>query len=129
MENSTIARVLRYHRKLNHYSVKDVSKQLSEGGYTAAEKTIYGWESGQSLPSADIMMYLCGMYGISDILGEFGYRERWDADTETTVTIEVSRLEEELLRQFRSQPSMRPAILRLLQMDSFEPHTQETSEQ
>lgn len=118
MENSTIARVLKYHRKLNHYSVKDVAKQLSEGGYTAAEKTIYGWESGQSLPSADIMMYLCGIYGISDILGEFGYRERWNVDTENTVTIEVSRLEEELLRQFRRHPSMQPAVLRLLQMDS-----------
>lgn len=129
MQSSTIARVLKYHRKLNHYSVKDVARQLADGGYSTAEKTIYGWEEGLSQPSADILMFLCGIYGISDILGEFGYRKRWDADTENTVTIEVSRLEEELVHQFRSQPSMQPAVLRLLQMDSFDQGTSNTSKQ
>lgn len=117
MQNPNISRVLKYYRKLNHYSVKDVSKQLSEGGYTAAEKTIYGWESGQTQPSADILMFLCDMYGISDILGEFGYRKRWNTDDEDTVAIEVSNREAELVRQFRSHLDMQPAVLRLLQMD------------
>lgn len=124
MQNPTIARVLKYYRKLNHYSVKEVAKQLSEGGYSTAEKTIYGWEEGLSLPNADILMYLCGIYGISDILGEFGYRKRLNTDTTVPVTVEVSSLEEELLHQFRSQPDMQPAVLRLLQIDQPELKTE-----
>ncbi len=125
MQNPTIARVLKYYRKLNHYSVKDVARQLSEGGYSTAEKTIYGWEEGMSMPSADILMYLCGIYGISDILGEFGYRKRRNADTEHTITMKVSCLEENLLHQFRSQPDMQPAVLRLLQIESPDQDLQE----
>ena len=117
MQNPNISRVLKYYRKLNHYSVKDVSDQLSNGGYTAAEKTIYGWEFGQAQPTADMLMYLCKLYGISDILGEFGYRQKWDVDSDSTITIEVTSKEETLIHQFRSHPDMQPAVLRLLDME------------
>lgn len=117
MQNPNISRVLKYYRKLNHYSVKDVSDQLSNDGYAAAEKTIYGWESGQAQPTADMLMYLCKLYGISDILGEFGYRQKWNADTESLITLNVTPKEELLLRQFRNHPEMQPAILRLLDME------------
>lgn len=116
MQNSNIARVLKFHRKLNHYSVREVSEQLTQGGYPAAEKTVYGWESGQAQPSADILMYLCKMYRISDILGEFGYQQKWSAEAETSVQMEVSPLEEELIRQFRAHEDMQSAVMRLLEM-------------
>ena len=57
--NQSIAKVLKEYRKKNHYSVKDVSLMLHERSIQVAPKTIYGWESGQSQPSADLLLTLC----------------------------------------------------------------------
>ena len=55
----------------NNYSVKDVSILLEEHHIKAAPKTIYGWESGQSQPSADVLLTLCEIYNIENILSTF----------------------------------------------------------
>lgn len=47
MRNQNIAKVLKEYRKRNHLSVNDVSILLEDRSFTAAPKTIYGWESGQ----------------------------------------------------------------------------------
>ena len=52
MRNQNIAKVLKEYRKRNHLSVNDVSILLEDRSFTAAPKTIYGWESGQANPSA-----------------------------------------------------------------------------
>ena len=59
MRNQNIAKVLKEYRKRNHLSVNDVSILLEDRSFTAAPKTIYGWESGQANPSADILLTLC----------------------------------------------------------------------
>lgn len=62
MRNQNIAKVLKEYRKRNHLSVNDVSILLEDRSFTAAPKTIYGWESGQANPSADILLTLCDLY-------------------------------------------------------------------
>ena len=47
MRNQNIAKVLKEYRKRNHLSVNDVSILLEDRSFTAAPKTIYGWESGR----------------------------------------------------------------------------------
>ncbi len=76
MRNQNIAKVLKAYRKQNHLTVNDVSILLEERSFTAAPKTIYGWESGQANPSADILLTLCDLYNITDILEAFGYENK-----------------------------------------------------
>lgn len=62
---SATSLILKQKRKENGWSVKEVSEKLKDCGITAAEKTIYGWESGQRQPDADTFMVLCQLYGIT----------------------------------------------------------------
>lgn len=39
--------------------MRDVSGILKEKSLNVAEKTIYGWESGQTQPNADTLLMLC----------------------------------------------------------------------
>ena len=54
-------------------SVKEISDLLISKGFKASEKTIYSWESGNSQPTPDALLIMCKAYGISDVLGTFGY--------------------------------------------------------
>ncbi len=109
MNKNTISTILKYHRKLNELSVKDVSQYLKHQGKTAAPKTIYGWESGQTQPSADTLMYLCRLYQIDDILGTFGYIQSSDEKP-----LHLSPHERELIRAYREQTDMQPSVDKLL---------------
>lgn len=55
MKNPVIAKMLKYYRKSNNLSVDDIAAYLDECGISVANKTIYGWESGQTQPDADII--------------------------------------------------------------------------
>ena len=48
MKNPVIAKMLKYYRKSNNLSVDDIAAYLDECGISVANKTIYGWESGQT---------------------------------------------------------------------------------
>lgn len=56
-------------------SVKEISDFLVSKGFKASEKTIYSWESGNSQPSPDALLIMCKSYGITDVLGTFGYSD------------------------------------------------------
>ena len=84
-----IAKVLKEYRKKNNYSVEDVSMLLKEREIKAAPKTIYGWESGQSQPSADTLLTLCELYSVKNILNVFGYNG--DDDFQLTSQDEKSK--------------------------------------
>ena len=71
MRNQNIAKVLKEYRKRNHLSVNDVSILLEDRSFTAAPKTIYGWESGQANPSADILLTLCDLYSVCSLSNLF----------------------------------------------------------
>lgn len=102
-----IAKVLKEYRKRNNYSVKDVSILLEERDIKAAIKTIYGWESGQSQPSADILLTLCEIYNIENILSAFGYSDKVD--------FQISSQERALVKSYRAHPELQSAVNILLQ--------------
>ena len=49
MKNEMIAKVLKELRKQNSLTVHDVVLKLSDKSINVADKTLYGWESGDSL--------------------------------------------------------------------------------
>ena len=104
MKNPVIAKMLKYYRKANNLSVDDIAAYLDECGISVANKTIYGWESGQTQPDADILLYLCKYYRITDILGTFGYSKKKKPET-----ITYSLKERDLVDAYRKNINMQAA--------------------
>lgn len=107
MKNPKIAEILKQCRKMNHLTVMEVSERLKEYGIFAAPKTIYGWESGQTQPTANTLLVLCSMYHIDDVLNTFGYKKE-------AGVLMLSSEEKELIRAYRSVPDMHQAVKKLL---------------
>ena len=108
MKNEKIAKVLKESRKRNRLSVGDVVTRLANHSCKVAEKTVYGWESGQAQPDADTLLLLCEIYRINDILGAFGYTE--------DEPLHITAFEQDLIIRPRAHPEMRPAVKKLLDM-------------
>ena len=106
MRNQNIAKVLKEYRKQNHYSVEDVVFKLEEQNLPFATKTIYGWESGQANPSADILLTLCDLYNITYILEAFGY--------DSNENFHVTPSERTIIEAYRAHPEMHEAVSVLL---------------
>lgn len=106
MGNEIIAKVLKEYRKKNHLSVTDVALRLQEQNFDVATKTIYGWESGQARPNADMLLTLCELYNITDILSAFGYREQ--------ETFHITATEQRLIESYRAHPELQEAVNILL---------------
>ena len=64
--NHTIASTLKQLRKASRLSVKQAACQLKHYGIDIASKTLYGYESGLSMPNADVFVALCNIYHCSD---------------------------------------------------------------
>lgn len=111
MKNEKISHALKLYRKQNNLTVTQVSEMLSSQNITVAEKTIYGWESGQAQPDADTLLRLCKIYHIDDVLSTFGYEQ------EQATLIQPTLFELELIRQYRAHPQHQSAILKLLDME------------
>lgn len=111
MKNPNIAKTLRHYRKSNHLSVTEVAEKLEEiSPISVAPKTIYGWESGQTQPDADMLLRLCQIYNINDILKAFGYLPENDSFL-------LTRTEKDLLLRYREKPELHNAIHLLLGME------------
>lgn len=67
-----ISSALKQLRKTSGYSAKDVTSTLSTYGIDISEKTLYGYESGISMPNADIFVVLCMIYKCDNPLDAFG---------------------------------------------------------
>ena len=109
MRNEYIPKVLKEYRKRNHLTVNDVSLMLHERSIEVAPKTIYGWESGQANPSADMLLTLCEMYNITDILAVFGYKE-------DESYFHVTASERALIESYRKHPELQKAVNKLLDL-------------
>lgn len=109
MKNERIAKVLREARKRNSLSVREVVRKLESKSLSVAEKTIYGWENGQSQPNADTLLVLCEIYNINDILGTFGYHDN--------PALEISHFEKSVVLNLRKHPDMVAAVKKLLEME------------
>lgn len=110
MQNEYIPQILKEYRKKNNLTVNDVSLLLLERSIKVAPKTIYGWESGQANPSADMLLTLCEMYNITDILTVFGYKKE-DAP------FHVSPSERALIESYRRHPDLQKAVNKLLDLN------------
>ena len=77
MKNPKIAEKLKEYRKINHLSVDEVAAYLREKNIDVATKTIYGWENGQTQPSADNLMHLCRFYRSEERRVGKECRSRW----------------------------------------------------
>lgn len=106
MRNEYIPKVLKEYRKKNNYTVNDVALMLHERCMEVAPKTIYGWESGQANPSADMLLTLCEMYNITDILATFGYNGNEN--------FHVTPSERSVVEAYRSHPELQEAVEILL---------------
>jgi transcriptional regulator with XRE-family HTH domain len=81
-----IAKALKDTRKKSGLSAKEVTEKLNLKDVTVSPKTLYGWESGHSQPSADTLLLLCDIYGIDDIMSAFGYGKTQSRTTEARTT-------------------------------------------
>lgn len=106
MKNERIAEVLKRYRKKNNLTVHEVSMLLHDRCIKAADKTIYGWESGHTQPSADTLLVLCDIYHIDNILNTFGYTDY--------PSYYLSRHENVVIEQYRRHPEFHEAIDTLL---------------
>lgn len=106
VKNDLIPKVLKEYRKKNHYTVNDVALLLGERSIHVAPKTIYGWESGQSQPSADTLLTLCELYNVKNILNVFGYN--------TDDTFQLTSQERALIKSYRAHPELQEAVNILL---------------
>lgn len=112
MRNPNIARVLRYYRKLNHLSVKEVSNYLKSKNIKIEAKSIYGWEGGRTQPNADTFMTLCNYYHIDNILETFGYSIENNFD----IPLLLSGEERLVIEAYRQHPAMQDAVRKLLEI-------------
>ena len=102
MRNESISKALKEYRKRNQLTVNDVALLLHDRSLEVAPKTIYGWESGQAQPSADMLLTLCEMYNITNILGAFGYEGNED--------FHITPSERKLIESYRSHPDLQEAV-------------------
>lgn len=106
--NNLIPARLKSAREKEALTVEQVVTMLSSRGYSISAKTLYGYENGVSSPKISIFMALCEIYGISDLLGEFGYNQP------SPPTLRLSAHEHELILAYRSRPDMQSAVDTLL---------------
>ncbi len=107
MDKMQIAALLKDARVQNKMSVEEVAAALRSFGHEIMPKTIYNYETGNSMPQVPVFLALCRIYGIDDIF-----------DAKYHKKIEVSALEETLVNLFRSASSeLRSAAIRVLAVD------------
>jgi transcriptional regulator with XRE-family HTH domain len=113
MNNKNLGRALRYYRKANHYTVKQIADKMKKDyGVSLSPKTIYGWENNQNQPSADNLLILCKIYKITNILEALGY----EGAPEQAPLI-LSTEERELVLKYRSHKYFNSAIRKLLDIE------------
>lgn len=126
MEKKSIAGTLKAARAACGYSVEKVSKLLMENeNITVRPKTIYGYESGYSVPSVNVFLALCNIYGMSDILNEFGYSNQPGRTIPAQRTITLDKHEVEVISSYRKQPTaIQDAVDRVLNVPTREEELQ-----
>ncbi len=72
MTNQSISSLLKQLRKTSAFSANDVVNRLKEYDIDISAKTLYGYESGLSMPNADTFIALCKIYKCDNPLDIFG---------------------------------------------------------
>lgn len=71
-----IGKTLKQCRNDAGISVKEISDFLTSKGFKASESTIYSWENDNSQPTPGALLVMCKAYGVTDVLGTFGYSNK-----------------------------------------------------
>ncbi|MBR4702314.1 MAG: helix-turn-helix transcriptional regulator [Oscillospiraceae bacterium] len=71
--NPMIPSMLRKHRLDMKLTLEELSAKLSNRGIEVSAKTLNGYEKGVSYPNVNTFICLCDIFGIENILSEFGY--------------------------------------------------------
>ena len=109
-----MGRILKEYRIKNNLSRESVMNYLKEQGFqNIRPTTLYSWENGQSMPNVYTFLQLCRLYHIDDILRVF---ELHYIPLGNQLLQNLSGKERELLLAYRQQPSMHPAVDRLLNL-------------
>ncbi|MBO4998697.1 MAG: helix-turn-helix transcriptional regulator [Lachnospira sp.] len=109
-----MGKILKEYRLKNGLSHEMVMNYLSEHGFQSVRPTtLYSWENGQSMPNVYTFLQLCRLYHIEDILRTF---ELHYIPIGNEPFHNLSSKEKELLIAYRGQPSMHPAVDRLLNL-------------
>lgn len=66
-----IGETLAAFRKAAGYTQIDVAAELTKAGYPIQNKSIYAWEKNKSTPNPTQFLFLCKLYGITDIYSAF----------------------------------------------------------
>ena len=103
-----ISELLKEYRKLNNYTVKEVVAILRDRSNYVAEKTMYGWENGNSQPDIETLFMLCEIYKINDVLSAFGY--------DGGEPFYITERESEIIKQYRRYEAFQTAIDKLLDL-------------
>lgn len=126
MANNGIASTLKAARAACGYSVEKVTKLLKEyNNILVRPKTVYGYESGYSVPSVNVFLALCNIYGMRDILNEFGYSNQPERTIPAQRTIPLDRHEVEVISSYRKQTkAIQDAVDRVLSVPTREEELQ-----
>ncbi len=112
--DSTIASILKQLRKSAKLSVKQASDQLKQYGIDIASKTLYGYESGLSMPNADVFVALCNIYHCGEtgsILSSSSALSEHAAQNEFAQN-KITQDEITLLNDFKTLDSFGQALVR-----------------
>lgn len=66
-----IGDLLTIYRKKAGLTQIDVAEKLTKAGYPIQNKSIYAWEKNKSTPNPTQFLFLCELYGITDIYSTF----------------------------------------------------------
>ena len=102
MDQYQLAEQLKICRKAKNLTAQQVSSCLKEQGCYVEPRSIYSYESGNRMPNIDVFLNMCKLYECTDILYEFGYREKLTNDSEK---------EQELLYRYRKLTNREKDIL------------------
>ncbi|MCM1106903.1 MAG: hypothetical protein NC355_08160 [Blautia sp.] len=106
--NTKIGTKLKEYRKNHGWTIENVSEELCQRfELDIAGKTIYGWESDQSLPRTQSFLALCELYQIERLYEEFPVTKRQKP-------FSITPEERTLLYKLRKHPELRDVINRIL---------------
>lgn len=72
MSKQSIANCLKQLRKTSAYSANEIVDMLKDYDVNISAKTLYGYESGLSMPNADVFVALCKLYKCDNPMDIFG---------------------------------------------------------
>ena len=109
MANRQIGDTLRKYRKMRGWTINDVVVRLHDlYDVDVAEKTVYGWESDQSLPRSETLLTLCELYQIDRL------SDGLIAPPATVSDFPITPDEMDLIKQYRKHPELHEVVHRVL---------------